>query len=264
MWAWFLSLFFDNVGLIPFICIFILILLYIYLNKKLELFWLCCYYIFCLNFIAFILFFYADIILIYFLDQVLEPIIVSDPAIFTYNYFYFILNLSFLLSIPFLLLLFYFYISSIKYMYNTLTYNFLILLFIYYLIISFWIAKYDLFFSNWFSLAYMPQFSITFDFQPNFEKFLNSFWIEYQEFFLFCFFIFFMPFWLILIGKLHYFVINIIWKYIFFFTSYIFILYFFFEFSLINNFILYILIWLLFLFLKILWLFLDTNKHYKF
>ena len=185
MWFWIWTLIINNVGLIPLGLFIIVILIYIYMIKKLELFWLCSYYIFAIQILITILFFYADSVLIYFLDQVKEPLVVSDPTVFTYNYFYFLIKLSILLSIPLLLLLLFFYTSSLLYVYNYYIYIFLIILFIYYYTLSFWITKNDLFFSNWFSLAYMPQFSMTFDFQPSFEKFFSFFWIEYQEIFLF-------------------------------------------------------------------------------
>ena len=263
MWVWILTLLIDNIGWIPLGCVILLILTYIYMSKKLELFWFCCYAIVCLNCILCILFVYANTILIYFLDQVLEPLVVSDPTTFTYNYFYFILNLSFLLLIPFILLLLFFYSSSIKYIYNSWLNIFLILLFIYYICILFWIVKYDLFFSNWFSLAYTPEFSIAFDFQPNFEQFLNCFWVEYQEFFLFLFFMLFIPLTLIFYGKINYFSVGFVWLYSFFFIYFIFILYLFFEFEFLNNFALYITLWIFFLFFNFFWLILEKSKHYK-
>ena len=263
MLAWMIAILVNNLELIPLSLLFLFIFGYSYITKKWELFWLISYYLFFFNSLLFILFFYADFILIYFLDQVLEPIVISDPTTFTYNYFCFIMYLNFLLSIPFLLFLIFFFILSLTYNYNYISTQFLYLWFIFVLKLIFWLTKYDFFFSNWFSLGYMPKFATMFDFQPQFENFLNIFWVEYQEFLVFYLCLVFIPFFFILRGNLKYNQIRTSILGFFFSINILFIYYYLFEFLFVSNFILSLTYFFLFFILRVFWLVLELTRRHK-
>ena len=118
-------------------CLIGVIIAYIFINKKLELFYFSLYYILSLNLILLILFEYSEVVLIYFLNQILEPLIITDPTSFTYNYYLFIINLSFLISTPFLCLLIFYYSSSLYYKNSYFIYKFLNIFLMYMLLITF-------------------------------------------------------------------------------------------------------------------------------
>ena len=248
---------------LPIIFFFLLLTIYIYLTKKIELFWFVIYYFIFFYILICVLFLYSDIILIYFLDEVLEPLVVSDPTHFAYNYFYFMFNLSILLSIPFFSFLVWIFMSNYSYKFNNYFNISLIFLFNLSLLIIFWIIKFDLFFSNWLSLTNIPQFSITFDLQPNFDKFFNSFWFEYKEFTLTYFILIFIPFYIILCDKWNkYFKINQLFYFLLILNIF-FIFYFFFEFVLWNNILLCFIIYILQLCFQFIIYILYASQRYK-
>ena len=188
MGLWIFTLIIDNSLFLIFIGCLIYLLRYFYVIEEWECFWYSFYFM--LGFIIIFLFFIGQVefIICYFFGQILEPIIVLDPTIFMYTFLYFILNYVVLLTLPFFLLLFIIYSISIN-IYNTLL-IFYSLCMIYYFIIIFWIIKYDLYLSNWFSFSYVSNFSLLFDFQLDIEKIIAFFWLDYWELFFFIYFFF--------------------------------------------------------------------------
>lgn len=240
-----------------------ILLIFFFSLDRLELSLLWLYYIISIVVCFLLLTSFSIIILTYFLDLVNEPLVVSDPLEFIYHCLCFIFELTVFIVTPFWLFIFFLYTSSIYYRYNYLTYIFIIILFVYYLELTFWVSKDDLFFSNWSSMKDIKYFSKIFDLQINFEKFLSSFWFEFRLFFLFWFFLEFLPFVLLLIGLISYFW-GLIYGYIYVCIEYIIYNYFFYEYSILNNFIVLLLFLLFFYIFKMLWLIFLKSKYYKY
>ena len=161
--------------------IFGIVLRYFFVIEKMEIFW---FFIYC--FTQFIVLFLYGIvfyekILNYFLNPIVEPIVVLDSTQFTLNIIDFIFNCVYLfIIIP---SLFVFFVLNKNIINTFLRIYLFIALFIvvYFLVLVFWIIKSDIFFSNWFSFSFMPHFSSLFDLQLDFEKIIAFFWIDFWE-----------------------------------------------------------------------------------
>ena len=192
-----------------------------------------------------------------------EPLYVMDPTRFSYTYFSLIFFFSLLSTTPYCFFLYVFYSSNLHYKNTFELYTVLSCFFFYFLIILFLITKFDLHLSNWISMWDVPNFSLVFEFQPNFETFLASFFSEYWDVLLFYIFFLFIPFIIVFLNVVTYDQCSLTWYFLVFFMYYVYILYLFFESQIINNCILGILLWIFCNVFRVFWFYLEKAKSYK-
>ena len=258
---WLFTLIIDNILVI---IIFSILLFWIsYRIEKRALSWLVTYFFIVFNIIFLFFIKYSGIILSYFFNQILEPIVVLDPILFTYSFFYFIFNCTFLLSLPFLIYLYIISCSYIEYKYKIVIILNIFLISIYYFFIIFWLVKYDLFLSNWFSFSYMPKFSMLFDFQPDLEKLIAFFWIDFWELYLCIFLIYIYIYFGQNKNYINEYILNKYIRIAFFILFLFSLLYLFSEFNLKNDFILFCFLWFLFFIFEVITFFMYYLKQYK-
>jgi hypothetical protein len=263
MWSWLFNLIIENIWIIfIFICF---IVWYGYLNfmQSKEILWFSIYFFSTFFILIWFLVEKINLITTYFFNQIVEPIIVLDPTVFTYNYFYFVFNCCFMLIFYLLYFYIYLYLQQIYCYYNNILFFFFCIVVLYYSAIIFWIIKYDLFFSNWFSFSYMPKFSLWFDFQPDIEKFLYFFWLDYWEFFIFSFGIYFLISFICIQGYLNFLLVNRGYLQIILFIVLSTNLYFFSELNFKNDFLLCLFTYGISICLEISLYFLYYLRQYK-
>ena len=228
-----------------------------------EFFVLCFYSFFCFCIVCSFYLWFAWLLVSYSWTNFEEPLYVMDPTRFSYTYFSLILFFSLLSTTPYCFFLSIFYSSNLHYKNTFALYSVLSGFFFYLLIIIFWITKVDLHLSNWISMWDVPNFSLIFEFQPNFETFLASFLSEYWD--VSCFFVLFVfvPFLASFLNIIFYEQLSFA-RYSFVFLVYsVYVLYLFFEYQVLTNCIIVFLLWFFFILFRVVWLYVSKAKSYK-
>lgn len=228
-----------------------------------EFFVLCFYSFFCFFILCSLYLWFAWLLVSYSWTNFEEPLYVMDPTRFSYTYFSLIFFFSFLSTTPYCLFLYIFYSANLHYKNTFALYTVLSGFFFYLLIIIFWITKVDLHLSNWISMWDVPNFSLIFEFQPNFETFLASFLFEYWD--VSCFFILFvfMPFVLLIFNLVPYEQLSFTGYSLVFFVYCVYAFYLFFEYQILTNCTIAFLLWFFFILFRVVWLYVSKAKFYK-
>lgn len=225
------------------VALFFIFLFYLYIFERKELFWKFFYLLTGWVLSLFLLFTYSVDLFLFFINGLQETLVVTDPAIFLNLFFYFSFYLSLFFFIPYFIFLIFTYFSSSLYKIEYSYWVLLISLIWYFALILFWIVDQDLFLSSWYSFSFLN--NSFFDFQPDFEKFLYSFWADYFD--LVIFFSFYLSFYFLLLkGYFHSVLFN--WKFrlilfLFYFGG---LYYFFGETTIVSDLLLLILSYFLF------------------
>ena len=230
-----------------------------------EILYYILYAIILLNVIVSILFLASDFVLTFFFHSIKEPLVLTDPALYAASYCNFILYLACLLAMPFILTTLHFYYKQLYYNTFWRWLKYFHAYCIYILFITFYIVKYDLHLSEWISMGDLSDLNINWDLQPNFEVFLRTFCALYNQFIAFNMFCIFIPFFLIIFGKIELSMDqpkkNLFYEVSLIYFLYIWIL--FYEYLFSNTMILAIISWIYMLLAHLFWLFLDYHVRYK-
>ena len=237
---------------------FLFLIIFLFEKQAREFVYYSLYLFLTINIIASILFLATDIVLMGFLSQIEEPLVVGDPTVFTTNYYNFLLYLTCLFALPIILVYLQMYMSHLNYYELWYLLKYFHYICVYYLMSTFLIIRDDLHIGDFIAMGDLSDMEINLDFQPNFSKFLQMFCELYNQLLGFNIICLFIPFFLIIIGKLTYYKKSL--RGFFYKISLVYFIFtwgLFYEYMFTNTLILCILVWLLMLLFHLLWLILE-------